>query len=740
MRKIIQKLHVVICLLLVCSMFSGCSLSTPGKFIKGFVGYYTEDQDEDEDEDEDDDRDKKKKRDEDEDEESKASKETESSSEEVESKPSTEVVQNPTVADGEYAQTIMVYMVGSDLESQYGNATLDLEEMMAAGADTEHNNIVVYTGGASEWKINELSADKNAILMLEKDKSFGIVETTDALNMGEADTLSTFINYCFDNYESETYSLVLWNHGAGPVYGFGVDENYKDLLTMDEMKKAFEDSVGARGARFEWVGFDACIMNSLEVADLLAPYANYMIASQETEPGWGWDYAFLSETSNEILTGEQMGRSIIDSYMQYSEQVFDMYPRLYCDLTMSCIDLNKYQATEDALDSCFNDLDAGLTVENYPELVRNRENTRSFATYASNFDYGMVDAVHLLNQIAPDSSTADTAINAIEEMVVYSRSNMRNANGISICYPYSSSAGYADACVATQEGIDFSPEYTGFLKKFYAIQNGEPITTEWDFSEAETTVVTVEAETEADVDTSDISLQLTEEQQANFAKADFYILAKVEDAGYADVAADDPRGDEMYMFVHLGKDVTLDENGVLHGYYGNQVMYVHDKTEDVYSNIPMILLEQERTEEEVRYTCGVVLNNWNIAEVEDWVTEAANLQIVVNDEYPNGIIRSAIPIADEDETNPSKQLLDLEEFGILEVFARASYITRGENGEMLNFYEWEESGWMLGFDQDLQNEYELVMRPLENPENYVCVFRIKDAQGNVSYSELIPLK
>ena len=59
---------------------------------------------------------------------------------------------------------------------------------------------------------------------------------------------------------------------------------------------------------------------------------------------------------------------------------------------------------------------------------------------------------------------------------------------------------------------------------------------------------------------------------------------------------------------------------------------------------------------------------------------------------------------------------------------------------MLNFYSWENSGWMLGFEQELTNDYHLEMRPLDNPENYVCMFRIKDLQGNYSYSELIPLK
>lgn len=649
-------------------------------------------------------------------------------------------IETNQVASGEIGtQTIMVYMVGSNLESEYGNATLDLEEMMDADVDTQYNNIVVYTGGASRWQMDGVSPYKNSTLLLNSDHEFDIVNTTSAQNMGNADTLSSFINYCYENFESDTYSLVLWDHGAGPVYGFGLDENYQDILTVEEMKEAFEDSVGKKGQKLEWIGFDACLMNSLEIADLLAPYANYMIASQETEPGWGWNYEFLSETSDRLMSGDQMGEAIIDYYMSYGEQIFEYYPKYYCDLTLSCIDLNKFQTAENALNTCFGELNEQLTVATYPELVRNRESTRDFGTYATNFDYGMVDIIHLLKQIAPESQTATEAIEAIEDMVVYSKSNMRNANGISICYPYSSDDEYAQQCIIAQEKIDFSKSYRSFLEKFYAIQNGEPITNNWDFSKATTGVTTMQADANYNVETSDISLQLTQEQQENFASADFYILCNAEKAGYISLE-DDPRAEEMYMFVHLGKDVTLDENGALHGYYGNQVLYIYDATEDDYSPIPMILVQEEKADEETRYTCNVVLNNWNIAEVEDWETQGAYLQIVVDEEHPNGLIRSAVPFSDEEETSPSKQLLDLEDFGILETVSRGSYITKGANGENINFYDWETSGWLFGISQDLTHDYSLEMRPLENPENYVCVFRIKDVQGNVSYSEMIPLQ
>ncbi len=50
--------------------------------------------------------------------------------------------------EGYRTQTIMVYMVGSDLESEYSLGTKDITEMLRSGMDTEKITVLVMTGGA----------------------------------------------------------------------------------------------------------------------------------------------------------------------------------------------------------------------------------------------------------------------------------------------------------------------------------------------------------------------------------------------------------------------------------------------------------------------------------------------------------------------------------------------------------------------------------------------------------------
>ncbi len=645
-----------------------------------------------------------------------------------------------------YSQTIMVYMVGSDLESAHGAATLDLVEMENALSETGEHNIAVCAGGASQWQNTLISGEEQSLLEL-RNGAFTVVDTLDSKNMGEAENLGSFISQCMEHYDTDLYSLILWNHGAGPVLGFGVDENYNDIMSLTEMQSALENSVGKSGKKLEWIGFDACLMSSLEICDAFQPYANYLIASQETEPGWGWNYEFLESLSQPDMNGARLGKEIIDTYMSYGEEIFEISPNAYSDLTLSCLDLNKYEAAEKAFNDFFTETKGTLTPETFPKAVRDGRSVKSFGGFSSNYSYCLVDAYNMAEILAIDDSyTKHPLFQALEDMTVYMRSNVKNAHGVSVCYPYSGEEEYTDYCMELQEYMGFAPEYTDYLNNLYAIRDGEVLTEDWDVSQADYEVhnVAVTTDTEEEQNpaaatvSKDICLQLTEEQKKNFGSAAFYILCNAKASGYVD-EAEDSRADDMYIFVHGGKNVALDEAGVLHAYYSNNVVYMKDNTENELSNIPMVLIDNNSSSEEKRYMTSVVLSNMD-GDIEDWNIQAANLQVVVDSKHPNGEIRNVVPIISEDEVQrASKQLLSLDDFTYMSVSGRCSYVTRDDNGNMLPFFSWEESGSLMGFEQDLTHEYSLDVRAIENPENYVCMFIVTDSQGNQSVSELIPL-
>ena len=221
--------------------------------------------------------------------------------------------------DGSDVTTIMVYMCGTDLESRSGMATRDLQEMMAA--DISSNiNILVYTGGCKAWKNNVISSTTNQIYKVEKGGLQLLESDLGAARMTDPDTLSGFIKWSAAKYPADRYDLIFWDHGGGSVSGYGYDEKFpqQGAMGLSGINKALKDG----GVTYDFIGFDACLMATVETALVAEKYADYLIASEETEPGVGWYYtdwlnAYSKDPSMDTLT---IGKNIIDGFTAACEQ------------------------------------------------------------------------------------------------------------------------------------------------------------------------------------------------------------------------------------------------------------------------------------------------------------------------------------------------------------------------------------------------------------------------------------
>ena len=138
--------------------------------------------------------------------------------------------------------TLMVYMCGSNLESDGGYASADIEEMLKAQLADEVN-LLVYTGGAKRWYDFGISNRTNQIYKIANHKIELVKDNIGAKSMADSSTLLEFLNFCKTNYKADKYALIMWDHGGGAVSGFGLDElngKKNDTLTIDEIKQATE--------------------------------------------------------------------------------------------------------------------------------------------------------------------------------------------------------------------------------------------------------------------------------------------------------------------------------------------------------------------------------------------------------------------------------------------------------------------------------------------------------------------
>ena len=365
--------------------------------------------------------------------------------------------------NGKDTVTILVYMCGTDLESKYGMATNDLQEM--ANANLGSNvNIIVFTGGCSKWKTSAISNSVNQIYRVKSGSLEPLNDNAGKGAMVTPATLSGFIQYGVKNFKADRYELILWDHGGGSVSGYGYDEKNKSSgsMTLAGINQALKDG----GVKFDFIGFDACLMATAETALMLDSYADYLIASEETEPGIGWYYTnWLNKfAANTSMATVDVGKIIVDDFVSECKRRCNGQKT-----TLSVIDLAEFAHTvPSALSDFAKSVSKELNNDNYKKISDARSDTREFA---SNNRIDQVDLVDLANNIG--TSEAKNLAKVIQSAVKYNltSTNMSNCYGVSIYFPYRST-GKVDSACRTYNQIGMDSDYANCIKKFASLETG----------------------------------------------------------------------------------------------------------------------------------------------------------------------------------------------------------------------------------------------------------------------------
>ena len=363
---------------------------------------------------------------------------------------------------GEDVVTIMVYMCGTDLESRSGMGTSDLQEMAAANIGSKVN-LLVFTGGCSSWRNNIVSSRVNQIYQVLNGGVKCQVKDAGNSAMTDPDNLASYIQWCASNYPANRYELILWDHGGGSVSGYGYDEKNKrsGSMSLSGIRSALEKG----GVKFDFIGFDACLMATTETALMLGSYADYLVASEETEPGVGWYYTdWLNALNNNTSTPTvELGKKIVDSFVETCDRKCRGQKT-----TLSLVDLAELSNTVPTLLSSFSkSVSTQIAGNNYQQIAQARNQAREFAA-STKID--QVDLVHLA--INTGLKEGDALAKAIRSAVKYNRTsvNMSNAYGLSIYFPYRSSAKYVDSMSRTYNEIGMDADYTTCIRQFASLQ------------------------------------------------------------------------------------------------------------------------------------------------------------------------------------------------------------------------------------------------------------------------------
>ena len=335
------------------------------------------------------------------------------------------------------AWTILLYMCGADLESDNQLATSDLREILSVSGQPDDVNFVIETGGAKSWSstynISSTYLERYHVAnkKLVKDASLSYD------SMGKSATLQSFLEYGLTNYPAENTGLILWNHGGG-LQGVCFDQKEDDdSLTDNEVVSAVKNALsnsGMTGQKLEWIGYDACLMQVQDIAEFNSPYFNYMVGSEESEAGYGWDYDNWVDDLYAKKDTEVILKAICDSFIKDNGGATSTSG----DQTLSFLDLslaNEYLTAWEAMAAQLKNKITSSNKSSFNTLVKS---AKHYADTSYSY-YGLFDAKDFLNKLKsnstfdPGGSYISNVLDAHSRFVKYSTAQIGAGESYGLC-------------------------------------------------------------------------------------------------------------------------------------------------------------------------------------------------------------------------------------------------------------------------------------------------------------------
>ena len=376
------------------------------------------------------------------------------------------------------AWTVIVYSAADD-EVLEESMWFDVNEMELVGPSPQMNIVVQidrYAGaftGDGDW------TDTRRYLITQDNDldhiTSPVVESVGEVDTGNPQTLIDFVTWAVQKYPAQKYALVMSDHGGGWTGGFSdmSTSSYSDL-SIPEIGFALEQIRQNTGMdKFEMLGFDACLMGQIEVFGSLYPYSNYMVASEEVEPGYGWSYAaWLQQLAqNPSVNGEGLSQAIVSTYV--TNDVLLSGGRASSDEIAQEESTTTLSAVESArvpdVIGAMNGFTSAITVLDQTRVAEARTYTRSyFSLFGEEVSPSFIDLgnfAEVLTTLTDETAVEQAAVQlrtAIDSAVVAEKHgiNMSGSNGIAFHFPDS------DLYYYTEFNAEFPPYYAESSSRF----------------------------------------------------------------------------------------------------------------------------------------------------------------------------------------------------------------------------------------------------------------------------------
>lgn len=300
-------------------------------------------------------------------------------------------------------------------------AIRNLKQMLAIGSNN-NVHIVVHLDirdSNGEKITRRYYIGKNTYYVLNEGEA-----TTQAMDSGDPETLISFCKMALEKFPAKQATLVFWDHGTGylesirrghvnpsTLFTFNpntckleLDRSFNYLAILadyiennrgvcwDQTTQNFLSSAKLDYAldticrnylkkRFAVIAFDACLMAMTEIAELLSPYGDIMVASEETILGTGYDYeSVLSIFTTKKPTAREFAIHIVRSFES-------TYQKVTQDFTLSALDLSLTPAVMESLNTIAESLVACLKHQKNSSVKQALKTSRMVCTHFNETSY-----------------------------------------------------------------------------------------------------------------------------------------------------------------------------------------------------------------------------------------------------------------------------------------------------------------------------------------------------------------
>ena len=171
--------------------------------------------------------------------------------------------------------TVLVYSVSDNNLYPYMQA--DLDEAERVGSTNEMNVVAETSHQPRGGNVVRVKLETNSTPGLSSPVLQDLGRDYD---MAKSDSLANSIASAMKEFPSKHFFLVCADHGSG-WQGAHHSEKTDSWMNTSDLEDGLKKAQELTGKKVDVIGFDECLMASTEVAHQLAPYANYLVASEE---------------------------------------------------------------------------------------------------------------------------------------------------------------------------------------------------------------------------------------------------------------------------------------------------------------------------------------------------------------------------------------------------------------------------------------------------------------------------